>query len=289
MTAMAARPTFANEDWLVIITSDHGGLGTGHSGGLPPQRTIPFIVAGRLATTVSAAGQSAAGRRRGDRAHLFRRADSQQLRRPRRRPDASGPGARHAWARTSSSTATPNTTAASTATATQQYAAGWDDPGPGRHHADQLSGRQRFSLAGRSGPGESRQQLLLRRNQCRQHDDAAHRRQQPGQHDRRGQRRLHPLRLARRLLASNGRLANVDRPFPQRRKQRNRHRRSWRPSPRPIAATSPSLLFRDQVGDLPALTRFDQLELTATRAPTGENDGYADNISLVLALPATWT
>ena len=52
MTAMAARPNFANEDWLVILTTDHGGLGTGHSGGLPPQRTIPFIVAGPLATTV---------------------------------------------------------------------------------------------------------------------------------------------------------------------------------------------------------------------------------------------
>ncbi len=52
LTAMAGRPSFANEDWLVIMTSDHGGLGTGHSGGLPEQRTIPFIVAGPLATTV---------------------------------------------------------------------------------------------------------------------------------------------------------------------------------------------------------------------------------------------
>jgi predicted AlkP superfamily pyrophosphatase or phosphodiesterase len=52
MSAMAARPNFANEDWLVILTTDHGGLDTGHSGGLPEQRTIPFIVAGPLATTV---------------------------------------------------------------------------------------------------------------------------------------------------------------------------------------------------------------------------------------------
>ncbi|HEX6961521.1 MAG TPA: alkaline phosphatase family protein, partial [Lacipirellula sp.] len=52
ISAMKSRPTFADEDWLVILTSDHGGLGTGHSGGLPPQRTIPFVVAGPLATTV---------------------------------------------------------------------------------------------------------------------------------------------------------------------------------------------------------------------------------------------
>ena len=32
MTAMASRPNFSNEDWLVIITSDHGGLGTTGAG-----------------------------------------------------------------------------------------------------------------------------------------------------------------------------------------------------------------------------------------------------------------
>jgi hypothetical protein len=34
---------------------------------------------------------------------------------------------------------------------------------------------------------------------------------------------------------------------------------------------------------LPALTRFIDIELTATRA-TGENDGYADNIALIVAM-----
>jgi hypothetical protein len=43
------------------------------------------------------------------------------------------------------------------------------------------------------------------------------------------------------------------------------------------------LLFREQLGDLPSLTRFIEIELTAFRA-TGENDGYADNISLILGL-----
>ena len=31
--AMKARKTYAQEDWLVVVTSDHGGKGTGHGGG----------------------------------------------------------------------------------------------------------------------------------------------------------------------------------------------------------------------------------------------------------------
>jgi hypothetical protein len=44
-----------------------------------------------------------------------------------------------------------------------------------------------------------------------------------------------------------------------------------------------SLLLREQLGDFPALTRFVDIELIATRA-TGENDGYADNIAFAIAL-----
>jgi predicted AlkP superfamily pyrophosphatase or phosphodiesterase len=33
VAAVKARKTFADEDWLVIVTSDHGGKGTGHGGG----------------------------------------------------------------------------------------------------------------------------------------------------------------------------------------------------------------------------------------------------------------
>ncbi|HEX5105969.1 MAG TPA: alkaline phosphatase family protein, partial [Pirellulaceae bacterium] len=33
VAAMKARKTYADENWLVIVTSDHGGKGTGHGGG----------------------------------------------------------------------------------------------------------------------------------------------------------------------------------------------------------------------------------------------------------------
>jgi predicted AlkP superfamily pyrophosphatase or phosphodiesterase len=40
LAALKARPTFAQEDWLVVVTSDHGGKGTGHGGG----HTTPEIL-----------------------------------------------------------------------------------------------------------------------------------------------------------------------------------------------------------------------------------------------------
>ena len=41
-----ARDTFETEDWLIIITSDHGGFGTGHGGPTIQERMV-FIVANR--------------------------------------------------------------------------------------------------------------------------------------------------------------------------------------------------------------------------------------------------
>jgi hypothetical protein len=46
LSAMRARPTFANEDWLVLLVADHGGMGSGHSGNTPVLRTIPFVMNG---------------------------------------------------------------------------------------------------------------------------------------------------------------------------------------------------------------------------------------------------
>ena len=47
LAAIAARPTFANEDWLVIITADHGGWDRFHGQKCTQCYTVPFIVSGR--------------------------------------------------------------------------------------------------------------------------------------------------------------------------------------------------------------------------------------------------
>lgn len=47
LDAMRERPHFMDEDWLVVLTTDHGGSADkGHSGGTPERRTIPFLVYG---------------------------------------------------------------------------------------------------------------------------------------------------------------------------------------------------------------------------------------------------
>ena len=47
LAAIAARPTFADEDWLVVVTADHGGWDRFHGQMCTQCYTIPFIVAGR--------------------------------------------------------------------------------------------------------------------------------------------------------------------------------------------------------------------------------------------------
>jgi len=51
MEAMKARPHFQKENWLVLISTDHGGRGTNHSGGhdLPEIRNTFLIVSGAAA------------------------------------------------------------------------------------------------------------------------------------------------------------------------------------------------------------------------------------------------
>lgn len=40
VTALHNRPNYANEDWLIIVTTDHGGIPAGHGGGTLEERTI---------------------------------------------------------------------------------------------------------------------------------------------------------------------------------------------------------------------------------------------------------
>lgn len=47
LEALEHRPDYLNENWQIVITSDHGGSPDGsHGGGTPEKRRIPFIVAG---------------------------------------------------------------------------------------------------------------------------------------------------------------------------------------------------------------------------------------------------
>ena len=42
--ALESRKTFAEENWLVMITADHGGMGKGHGGDSPQELTV-FVIA----------------------------------------------------------------------------------------------------------------------------------------------------------------------------------------------------------------------------------------------------
>ncbi len=50
LNALYSRPNYANEDWLVLVTTDHGGLGTGHGGITWEERHIWWIAAGKDVT-----------------------------------------------------------------------------------------------------------------------------------------------------------------------------------------------------------------------------------------------
>ena len=46
LEALENRPTFWEEDWLIIVTSDHGGNYNGHGGQSIEERLIPIILSG---------------------------------------------------------------------------------------------------------------------------------------------------------------------------------------------------------------------------------------------------
>jgi predicted AlkP superfamily pyrophosphatase or phosphodiesterase len=60
LDALAERETYAQEDWLVLVTTDHGGKGTGHGGGhsVPEIRNTFLIVSGPSARVGKAARQT---------------------------------------------------------------------------------------------------------------------------------------------------------------------------------------------------------------------------------------
>ncbi len=46
LNALYARPNYANENWLVLVITDHGGVGTGHGGNSDNERHIWWIASG---------------------------------------------------------------------------------------------------------------------------------------------------------------------------------------------------------------------------------------------------
>ncbi|MEM8584653.1 MAG: LamG-like jellyroll fold domain-containing protein, partial [Bacteroidota bacterium] len=46
MAALTARSNYANEDWLIILTPDHGGIGFSHGGGSTEERRMFAVVSG---------------------------------------------------------------------------------------------------------------------------------------------------------------------------------------------------------------------------------------------------
>jgi len=56
LAALKARPNFANEDWQIVVTSDHGGR-DGHGAMEAACYTIPFLVAGKSSAQGTLAGR----------------------------------------------------------------------------------------------------------------------------------------------------------------------------------------------------------------------------------------
>jgi hypothetical protein len=46
LNALYARPTYANEDWLILVITDHGGTGFGHGANSNAERYIWWIASG---------------------------------------------------------------------------------------------------------------------------------------------------------------------------------------------------------------------------------------------------
>lgn len=46
LNALYARPNYSQENWLILLSTDHGGIGTGHGGGTDEERQIWWIASG---------------------------------------------------------------------------------------------------------------------------------------------------------------------------------------------------------------------------------------------------
>ncbi|MFT5102896.1 MAG: hypothetical protein ACI86C_000543 [Candidatus Latescibacterota bacterium] len=47
LQAVENRPNYANEDWLIVLTTDHGGIGNGHGGNSLDEEQVFYIASGK--------------------------------------------------------------------------------------------------------------------------------------------------------------------------------------------------------------------------------------------------
>lgn len=53
MDALQNRPNYLDEDWIILVTSDHGGLGTSHGGNSIEEKNVVFMASGNsIANTI---------------------------------------------------------------------------------------------------------------------------------------------------------------------------------------------------------------------------------------------
>lgn len=281
MSAMAARPTFANEDWLVILTTDHGGAPDGsHSGGTPEKRTIPFIVAGPLATTVLPQAHP----RQVDVAATVLTYFGAPI-----PSNYDGHAVGLAPAGPAPATLGQNLVFNGDAeygrgfssNLTQQYAAGWDNPGPGGITQINYLAGDGFPTPTDPGPVERGESFFSGGT-----NDVSTMTQ-----------RIDVANLAAAITTGQvdfalsawlgGYSSQNDSATVTARFLNSATSQIGSAQLAAVTATQrgnqTGLLFREQFGDLPSLTRYVDIVLTATRA-VGENDGYSDNISLVLLI-----
>lgn len=56
LNALYSRPNYANEDWLILATTDHGGIGLGHGGNSDEERAIWWVASGGGVANVEIVG-----------------------------------------------------------------------------------------------------------------------------------------------------------------------------------------------------------------------------------------
>ena len=281
LSAIAARPTFSNEDWLFVLTTDHGGLGTGHSGGLPEQRTIPFIVAGPLATTVLPQANPrivdvAATVLTYFGAPIPSNYDGHAIGLAPTGPVPAGLGRNLVF------NGDAEYGRGFSSNSAQQYASGWNDPGPGGITVINYLAGGGFPAPTDPGPSNRGNNFysggLNAVSAMTQSIDVSNLAAivdggnldfvlsawlggYLSQND-------NASVVARFLDSSNAQIGSLQLSAVTAAERGN----------------ATGFLYRERPGDIPAHTRSIEIQLIATRA-TGENDGYADNISLTLLLP----